>query len=365
MTDTEQVHTLTTNCLSIKKAYFDEVILPVFKQITEKIIPAEKYYRIAGRNICLRFYNDDLSENLKYALSHNEIDKPSRIDLTVHLWDTVSTHAQFTAPWINKNYFFTQSTETKNKATDNFMGVYLYGEETLTLYDRDRKTAYFWTHDAKLLPVWVSAAPIRTLLQWFLAETGVYLVHGAVIGCNGKAALITARGGSGKSTTALASVLSGMTYLGDDYVGIESTDTITAHSLYNSVKVSPSYVAKFLNLSPYVWNKEGEKSVLFLAPLFPQQVLKNSPLSAILIPVIKHHKKSVIVPATKAQAMLALMPTTLFQLPLVAANKIQILKKIIEKTPCYSIELSSDSDEVASAISGFLESSLFSQTDKK
>lgn len=355
MTDSRPLHTLSHNCLSIKRAYLLEVILPALQDVGEKNTPIEKCYHIGGRNLCIQFYSPALSESLTPALAHSEIQRPSKIDLTVHVWDSVSSHTPFASPLNNGEYSFDVATETRTVIDDDFMGVYTNAEETLTLYDRANKTAYFWIHDASAVPVWVCAAPFRTLLQWYLDEFNIHLLHGAVIGNNGKSALLTAKGGSGKSTTALAGLFSGMSYLGDDYVGIQASDKVIAHTLYSSAKVSPQYVQAFSRLKGHVWSQEGEKSVVFLASLFPSQIPSTCPLSAIVIPVIKHRERSVIIDASKTQAMMAIMPTTLLQLPLFSTNKIKILKKIIEQTPCYSIELSSDSAEAASTINDLLE----------
>jgi hypothetical protein len=65
-------------------------------------------------------------------------------------------------------------------------------------------------------------------------------------------------------------------------------------------------------------------------------------------------EKTTIVPATKTQALLALVPTTLFQLPLAESNKVETLKQIIAQLPCYTVRLSRESDEVATVIDTFL-----------
>jgi len=356
--NTLQSHIQTANYINIKKAYLEDIVLPVFNDIVRAVIPKEKYYRIAGKNICIKFYSEALIKHLSFALLHNEINEiiPAKmIDLTINVWDSVSTSRQFPSPWSNTGYMFDQKINTKNKLESGFMGVYLYGEETLTLYDIKNKTAYFWTNDADNLPYWVAAAPIRTLLHWFLSEINVHLLHGAAVAVGDKAILIAAKGGSGKSTMALSCLLLGMDYLADDYVGVELKDEIAVHSLYNSVKVVTSNISQFEALQKHVWNKEGEKSILFLSLLFPKKIKKSRSLKAIFIPQIKYSKKTVISSASKVQAMIALAPTTLFQLPLAETDKIETIKKIIMGTPCYFLEMSSDSKEAASVVSEFLE----------
>ena len=64
MTDSWPLHTLSNNCLSIKRAYLQEVILPALQNVAGKNTPTEKYYLIGGRNLCVRFYSPALSESL-------------------------------------------------------------------------------------------------------------------------------------------------------------------------------------------------------------------------------------------------------------------------------------------------------------
>ncbi len=352
---TKQTRIVTGNYLSIRKEYFHEVFLPVFAKISRTITPVEKYYMIAGKSICIKFYNKTLAEHFSFALLHNEVPTQKKNDLTVHAFDSVSSGVSLASPWKKKIYRSSGEIDAKKILQEAFLGVYVQGEETLTLYDRTHRSAYFWTHDAELLPNWVSAAPFRTLLHWFLSESNTHLIHGAVIGRDENAVLLTAKGGSGKSTTALSCLLLGMTYLADDYVGIELADVITAHSLYSSVKAAP-HKKIFQRLHKHIWKKEGAKDILFLAKLFPKQMRASAKLRAILIPVITNSKKTAIVPASKMQAMLALIPTTMFQLPLAETDKIETLKKIIERTPCYFLRLATDSLEAASSINNFLTS---------
>ncbi|MBY0376733.1 hypothetical protein K2P96_02050, partial [Patescibacteria group bacterium] len=241
---------------------------------------------------------------------------------------------------------------------DNFMGVYLFGEETLNLYDAAHNMAYFWARDAESLPDWISAAPIRTILHWFLSRHAIHLVHGATVGINGKAILLGAKGGSGKSTTSLSSLLAGMDYLADDYVAVE-TGNSKAYSLYNSVKITPDTLEKFPELKEKIWNQKtfgGEldngKAIVFLSKFFPNQIKDTAKLTAIFIPVIK--KETRIVEATKIDTMLALAPTILFQLPLAHRDKINELKEIIERIPCYFLELGPDIRHVPEVIKDFL-----------
>jgi hypothetical protein len=112
-------------------------------------------------------------------------------------------------------------------------------------------------------------------------------------------------------------------------------------------------------LKDKIWNengtdKENEKVTVFLSELYPQQVVREAPLHAIMIPVIKNVEETKIVPASKVQTMVSLLPATLFQLSLTKSDKMAELRSIVEKTPCYFLELGYDLNRVADTIKSFL-----------
>lgn len=289
-----------------------------------------------------------MADLLSLAFAHHKTPEPRNPDLTIYAWDATHT-GDMIPPWDEPEF-------DKNARLDpSFFGVYVSGEESLNFYNPETRTAYFWTHESNRLPDWVFGAPFRTILHWFFTESDIHLIHGAVVGHSGKSALLTARSGSGKSTTALSCLISGMDYLADDYVAITSHDTM-AHSLYQSAKITRDGVSKFPEFADIIYNKdfgEREKAVLFLQDAFPNQVKTIAPLSIILIPRITGGETK-LVPASKIEALVAIAPTTLLQLPLAETNKIGAFKELIQKVPCYYLELGPDIRNIPEVIKGFL-----------
>jgi hypothetical protein len=349
-------HLSTDNYTILKKEYLDSVVLPSLKRAKKENQQICKIYNIAGKNIQLCFYSKALADRVPLPFKHHALGNEKDISLTIHLWDGVNQD-EISTPWTNTDYF-EQETNTKKEIYDGFFGAYL-GEQTLNLYDKENSTAYFWTKDGETLPDWITAAPLRTILNWFFSENNIHLVHGGAVGVGNKAILLSARGGSGKSTTSLSCLLSGMNYLADDYVGIEIKEKTILHSLFSSVKITPDTLPTFPDFKERIWNKttfggslDNGKAVIFLRDLFPKQLIHKAELSAIFIPIIK--KETRIVPASKLEAMLALAPTTIFQLPLAGADKMKEFKKIITSVPCYFLELGPEISNIPEVIKKFL-----------
>lgn len=340
---------LTANYVRPTDAYIAEVFMPAFETVASQIPCVERRYRIANKGVRVRFYSNGLMERLTQALAHlQDLSLSGTDDLTIDVWDSASSGSMLTPPWRTTRHHFPQEVQAQRPDDATMLAVYVHGEESLSVYDPVTHHAWYWVSAAENLPSWVSAAPFRTLFSWFLSSHAVHLVHGAVVAEGGKAALLAARGGSGKSTTALACALAGMEYLADDYAGIGLGTDIVVHSLYASVKIVPERASAFPALFASVQAGETEKQITFLSD--SARMGNSAKLAAIFIPVVRRLAKTRIVPASKAEAMLALVPTTLFQLPLGEADKIATFAEIVRRTPCYRVELGLDPAEAAQTL---------------
>lgn len=346
-------HILMSNFIGISRGYFDRVASPSLEEARNTTRPIRMSFRIAGANVRVEFYGETLARKLSLALAHHpEATGPA--DLSIVAWDPSAVGHDMIPPWDEPTF----AADRKGLTGEDFLGVYVTGEESLNFYDPRTRTGYFWVHDAERLPDWAVGAPFRTILHWFLGERSIHLMHGAVVGENGDAVLLTARSGSGKSTTALACLLSGMDYLSDDYAAIDEAGTPTAYSLYHSAKITREGLGLFPELREKVWNKDfgpHEKAVFFMSDLFPDQVRTKARLKAIFIPRITGGPTR-IVPASGAEALLAIAPTTLLQLPWAETRKLSAFRTIIGKVPCFFLELGPEIRLIPEVVKDFLRS---------
>lgn len=341
-----------SNFYAPSRGYFERAILPHLTKTQSLAAPAIFKFVIAGKHIHFHIYGEAGARMFPIAFEHQEPSYVETPDLIIHAWDSTLVGTDPIAPWDDPDYM---------KATEpdaEFFGAYVMGEESLSFYDKKTDTGYFWMQDASNFCDWGSGAPLRAILHWFLNANDIHLIHGAVIGHDTKGILITAKSGSGKSTTALASIIAGMDYVSDDYAAMEHTgDSVTAHSLYQSGKVTRTGLEFFPELKPIVWNKHfsgAQKAVVFMRDLFPDQVKTSLPLRAVLIPRITGGETRII-PANRVEALVAIAPTTMMQLPMAETRKLSILKSIIEKVPCYYLDLGPDVRGVPDVIKSFLQ----------
>ncbi len=338
----------TRNFLGISASYFEKEFLPAFTRVSARTSPREVQYEIAGVKISLRFFCELLAERLMPAFAHLP-QFSGAPDIVVNIGD--GSIMPLTPPWSHAD--FLQS--AADAPLTSFRGVYISGEESVNFYDADSGVAYFWTNDVSVLPGWVVGAPLRAILHWVLSSRDIQLVHAAAVGRGDETVLLTAKSGSGKSTTALSCVLSGMTYLGDDYVGVTAgANDLVAHSLYDSAKMTPNTQKMFPEYAEGVVtvpSVDDRKSVVYLSQIFPERVRTISSVRAILIPSIDSAAEaSFLIPARKHEALRALAPTVLFQLPGAGTMLLGRLAEIVSCVPSYHLRLGSDVRAIPSVI---------------
>jgi hypothetical protein len=319
-------------------------------------------YVIAGAPVRLHFASPALRDRLTPAFEHLSVSDERRLDrpaLTVNLWDSVSTGA---AP------------PPRPSTPDDFAAGALFhfhepplraayqpGLESLSIWNSEEAVAWHWVSDAFDQPYWEQASPIRQILFWWLSARGCIQLHAAAVGTPEGGVLLVGRGGSGKSTVALSSLGSKLLYAGDDYVAVTLDPSPRVESLYSSGKLEPDHANELLpQLLPLLANADrldSEKAVIYVQQHFPEHVTTGFPLRAVLVPKVRAaQRESKIVETSRAGAFAALAPSTIFQLHTAGPDSLGVISRLIQRVPCYGLELGSDPVGIPSTISTFLAS---------
>jgi hypothetical protein len=229
-----------------------------------------------------------------------------------------------------------------------------------TVFDREQNLALTWTASADLLPDWEDSFPLRTILHWMSVGRPCCLAHAAVVEKSGRGVLLTGRGGSGKSTTTVAAVLSGMRTCGDDFVMVDlAASGAIAYSLYDTVKLDEASLQRFAELRPKVANPQraaGQKARVHLGDLMPDRLLESVPLIAIVQPVITDDAQPSLRKVDPGVVLRALAPSTLFLLrgeETILADK---LAQLVRALPAWQLRLTRDPRASAAYLGGQLES---------
>lgn len=360
---------MTTSSAADQLAFFDTVGLG-FDRAVARAGVVERDFSVAGFRLRLRFAGAALIPTIVPALAHLETPVASSPDLTIDLFDAASTGTSL--PFLAARLVdlmrlrwwehLQGRREIRGLNGERIRSVFHLGPDILVIWDRERKRGLYWVERADAIPYYEKGYPLSVLLNWWLGSLGRHVVHAACIGVPHGGVLLTGRGGSGKSTTTLACVESGLQIVGDDYAAID-VETATAHSLYNTIKLKTlADVARFPGLDRRVSNldrvgddEHAEKAMVFLHEHFPSTLVKDMPVHAIVVPRIVDRRETAFVPASAALAFKALAPSTLFQLPGNSHDAFQALVGMVRRIPAYEIELGRDIAAIPAAITRFIE----------
>ena len=315
-------------------------------------------YLIGGFRLRLRFGSAKLIPKMTPAIAHLATPPTGTPDFTVHLWDTVSTGVPIPSPpWQDDPYAYGSHGEVGCYSRDRVRIVFNLFVEALSFLNVEQNEAIFWVRDVDNIPFWETAAPLRILLHWWLGSRQLKYIHAAVVGTQTDGAMLVGKGGSGKSTTALSCLNSPLTYVSDDYCLLSVQDEPLAYSLYSSAKLKPDNTL-LPELQPLIHNidrKPDEKPYLLLHQHFPEKLVPSLPVRVILLPRVTGKAETTVQAASGAAALLALAPSTLFQLPGGSSNAFQEMAALVKALPCYWLDLGTDLRQIPSVIADVVE----------
>lgn len=259
------------------------------------------------------------------------------------------------APWVEQ---YSVRGEITGINTSRIYAVCERGYPSITMFDSIRNLALYWVPDLAALPEWVKGAPLRILFHWWMGLHGKQLVHGAAVGTAAGGVLITARGGSGKSTSALACLAAGMHYAGDDYVLIGLEPSPHVSNLYRSAKIAASQLEEFPWLADMIDNPGAlarEKALVFLDGRYSKQLCDSLPLRAVLVPRITGRRDTQLKRTSAASALAALAPSTILFHPRGGDRELKRLGQLVRAVPTYVLECGTDLAQIPRVISALLQ----------
>jgi len=175
------------------------------------------------------------------------------------------------------------------------------------------------------------------------------------VGESGRALLLVGMGGSGKSSTALACAASGMRYLGDDYCLVDCASR-TVHCLYRSGKLvgppdlerMPMFTGRSVNADSFERGGRA-KGVYMVDSVVPGSLAASMRIAGIAMPRIVGEELSRAVRAGAGDALAALVPSTVGQLPGADASDAMRLEQLVGSCPAMTLLVGRDPAGIAAA----------------
>ena len=303
-----------------------------------------RLFEVDGLRIEVVSESEDFLINMTKALAHVAVPSGGAVDLRIELHP--GARIGF-LDWLRHSF----GDKVQRLQTEQVMCMVNPGVNesmpTLSFFDAASKRAVFWVEDDARIPWYEVAVPFRIIFHWFFKRHGLLMIHGASIGKGEKGILLIGKGGSGKTSTALAAMhRDDLVYVSDDYALLKMDPVPTAISLYSSAKI------KHHDLEIV-----GEKEVLFLHETHAEKIAQRLQVHAIVLPVIAHAQETVSRRMHSAQALLALAPSTIFQLlPEDTHNdSFAVLAELVQRVPSFALQLSEDEKEISEKLSVFIE----------
>lgn len=225
----------------------------------------------------------------------------------------------------------------------------------LSVVDCAAHVAFCYADEPAALPDYEVCTPIRAILNWICASTGLSFAHAAAVGTTDGGVLLIGRSGAGKSTTALTCYTRGLSLIGDDYVAIEHGESILAHALFRGCKLTQHGLARLPRMAPLVieTQRTGDK-IVAIADASAGPLGASIPIRAILRPVVAHAAHSTLEPASPMDMVREFATSTILQMPGTGKQMLSALSALCLALPAYRLILSDDPDEVAAAVGAFL-----------
>ncbi len=289
---------------------------------------------VAERRVALRLAGSTLAHALLPALSERVVEHHGRPDATIAVCEAETA----TFPWRHGDIGPGGLVEGSDPT--GLVAVHETGSGVVTLVDVGARAIQYRVRSAGGVASWERAAPMRIAFYWALGGEGRHLLHAGAVGDERGAVLLAGAAGSGKTTVALAATENGIGYLGDDHVVLDTaTSPARVHSVYSTASVRTTA-------------ETDEKTVVHMTG----RGCESLPVRAIVVPRIRGGATRVR-PLGGAEALLALAPTTVLQMPFDDGAAFAALAALARHVACFAIDVGDDAGEIAHGVEEVLDRS--------
>jgi hypothetical protein len=293
----------------------------------------------------LRFAGELAAERILPSIAHLVVSSDTSPAWTLNCWDDSTTGSRMTMP-TGEMLAHRQRYCLGIVSNSRYRAFYQEWLETLSSVDRAGE-AYTCYLNASALPMYEKAAPMREILNVMLNFQGKQIVHAASVGYATGTLLLAGPARSGKSTLAVQCLLQGMGYQSDDLCVLSCEECPRSWNLYNVAKLRDDALARVSTGFPLSTFTEGEetKHYFHVNRVYPERIVPVAPVKALLIPEITGEVSSELIPVKRLEAMRALIPWSVSEVPASDAMGERIMLKAISHFPAYKLRLGTDSEQ--------------------
>jgi hypothetical protein len=317
----------------------------------------EFFYELAGLRVRVLFAGTALISRFTRAWAHGLVPPNATVDLTIHCWDDATTGGHMRRPteWLTR---FTKNNLLSLVSDERYRAYHHDWMHVLSGVDLVGREAFYCTLDATQLPVCESVVPLKHLFNVVLNGYGRQFLHAAAVGTPAGSIILAAPGGSGKSTTALLCLRQGWSYQSDDLCVISGDRPPQSYSVYNTAKIRQASRSRLPWLESRLTHFEEfdeKKSYFYVHEHFPDQMLRQAPVRALVFPQITGEARSRLERARPLEAMRLVIPWTLRVVPTTDQVGERILLALLGRLPSYHLYLGADEEAIPDLLRPLME----------
>ena len=303
-----------------------------------------QYFNIAGFNVRIACLMPQMSELIFPAFSHLQV-LPCKEDFSIYVL------CQQNMPYPLKLLSGYQQNlgtrgEVAHLSNKDIQTIYNHHDGAFNLIHLEQNIGIYWVRSVAHMPWWIAGSPLQRIIACWMRAQGLELTHAAAVANQHAAILLAGKSGSGKSTTTLSCIDSGLFCLSEDYCLIDMKTQAQVFSIYNSFKLEPSSLLRFPHYARYAVNQARaphEKALMFQHDIHPRQLCKVRPIKAIVS--LKIGKKTTLEPCHPGVNTLALAASSIFQLSASTQATLTRYKNLCLEKDCYQLILGPDKKE--------------------
>lgn len=312
-------------------------------------------YAFGGRSLRVRAVGRELAIALgRPLLAISEVDAPPALQLDV--WDETSgVQPPRLTPARDLGEAHDSNGERLAVSADGTHARF-FGPDFEFWLDRAGHRVVGWIRSIDSLLPWHRYRPLQALLAYWLAGSGVRVIHASAVARRGAAVLLAGRNGVGKSTCAMACLASGMEILGDDVVGVGSADH-EVYTLYTVVKTRTPPGSMDRSVARMKDPEGRPEWVTFLNEAAPGQLRRSASIVALAFPRLSAERTGSVTTMRAGEAMKGLLLTDQMGNAGTFAGSFEDWGRLVDEVPAYRLDVGLDPTGLGAIISALTEAS--------
>jgi hypothetical protein len=316
---------------------------------------SERFYKIANIVFRIQFAGTPLPELLAPPFTHLElVPETTQVQQTIRIWDASATGVKMPSAPCDK-VDFTARGEFRGFHDGRFYAAYQPLSRTLSVFDSEHSVTVICISDVRQMPSYERAVPFRPVLGWIMPLHKRQLVHAASVGTASGGVLIVGHGGAGKSNTATGSLISGLSFVSDDFCAVSKDPEPAVYSLYSTSRTHENDWATLPYPKSNPEDPPDEKSLHNLQTYFPGRIVAGFPLLAMLLPRRNGVGLPTLSPALSASAIVQMSSQSAAMLPNAGGEVLTRLSGMLRNLPTYHLNLGTNPQHIPSLIRSLIE----------